>query len=65
MTEPAGGLDLVGAEEPSRHRAGEAGFYPEAIKAKADYNFDDELTNDSPAYITQVTNKLTDLTLIR
>jgi hypothetical protein len=40
MTKSVGGLDLVGAEEPSWHRAGEAGFYPEAIEAKAEYNFD-------------------------
>jgi hypothetical protein len=35
----AGGLDLVGAEELSWHRAGEAGIYPVATtKAKANTN---------------------------
>jgi hypothetical protein len=38
MTLPAGGLDLVGTEEPSRHRAGEAGSYLEAIKAEPNTN---------------------------
>jgi hypothetical protein len=38
MTQPVGGLDLVGAEEPSRHRVGESGSYLEAIKAKPNTN---------------------------
>jgi hypothetical protein len=30
--QPAGGLDLICVEEPSRHHASEVGFNPEAIR---------------------------------
>jgi hypothetical protein len=33
-------LELIGVEGPSRYYAGEAGFYPEVIRANANYSFD-------------------------
>jgi hypothetical protein len=58
MSQPAGELGLVGAEEPSRHRVDEAGMYLVAIRLKPKYNFDDYLLIDSPVYITQGANNL-------
>jgi hypothetical protein len=45
------GLDLVSAEEPSRHCAGKTGVYPMVIEAMPNTIMDNPLLIDSPVYI--------------
>jgi hypothetical protein len=55
----AGGLDLVGAEEPSRHRAEEAGIYPVATtKTKGNTNVRCPTKKAGPVYIVQAAHTI-------
>jgi hypothetical protein len=57
-TQLSRGLDLINTEEPSRHRAGEAGSYLVAIRLKP-IQLDDYSLINSSVYITHGANNLT------